>query len=143
MSLRDKSGNRLYRRVEIKVVFPKDTRLKPNTMRQKAGPHQGFNSNGIDEMLMGVADRLDELYPWWEFNMVPVTATSRTAKFVFSVVGYRAMPPEDSPVEEFSHELALPKMEDDPQDNPSEESSAPGSEAAQDVASPSGEAANV
>ena len=143
MALRDKAGNRLYRRVEIRVIFPKDTGLKSNNMRQKAGPHQGFNGEGIDEMLMGVADRLDELYPWWEFKMVPVIAPNRTAKFVFSVVGYRAMPPEDSPVEEFSHELALPKMEDDPQDNPSEESSAPGSEAAQDVASPSGEAANV
>jgi hypothetical protein len=134
--LRDKVGNRLYRRVEIKVVFPKDTGLKPNTMRQKSGPHQGFNSDGIDEMLMNVADRLDELYPWWEFKMVSVTAPPRTAKFVFAVAGYRAMPPEDAPIEEFSHELALPKMVDDPQDNPSEQSSAPGSEAAQDVASP-------
>ena len=141
--LRDKAGNRLYRRVEIRVVFPKDTRLPANTMRQKAAPGQGFNSGGIDEMLMGVADRLDELYPWWEFKMVSVAAPNRTAKFIFAVAGYRAMPPEDAPIEEFSHELALPIMEDDPQEQTKEESSAPGSEAAQDVASPSGEAANV
>lgn len=142
--LRDQKGNRLYRRVEIRIVFPKDTRLPANTMRQKAGPHQGFNSDGIDEMLMGVVDRLDELYPWWEFQMVPVVAPNRTAKFVFSVIGYRAVAPDvDTPLEEFSHELALPKTVDDPQEHPDEESSAPGSEAAQDVASPSGEAANV
>jgi hypothetical protein len=140
--LRDKVGNRLYRRVEIKVVFPKDTGLKPNSMRQKAGPHQGFNSDGIDEMLMNVADRLDELYPWWEFKMVPVTAPSRTAKFVFAVAGYRAVPPEDAPIEEFSHELALPKADGISQEPNEEESNAPKSEAAQDVASQLGEVEN-
>lgn len=87
--LRDKTGNRLFRRVDIKIVFP-DNIFPDKKLSQRAGPHQGFSPDGIDEILMNTADQLDTLYPWWDFKPIELASTGRTASFVFTFVGYRA-----------------------------------------------------
>lgn len=89
--LRSKNGERLVRRIEVKIFFPKDT-VKNQHAVWKSGPKQGYGPDGIDDILMQVADRLDQLYPWWDFKMVPVASSGRVAQYNFSVVGFRAMP---------------------------------------------------
>lgn len=89
--LRSKNGDRLVRRIEVKIFFPKNTIATQHPV-WKSGPKQGFSPDGIDDILMQVADRLDQLYPWWDFKMVPVASSSRTAQYNFSVVGFRAIP---------------------------------------------------
>jgi hypothetical protein len=86
--LRDKAGNRLYRRVEIKIFFP-DKIFPVKKMHQYAEPHKGFSPEGIDDLLMQTTDKLDQLYPWWEFKCVELTPEGRTARYNFVMVGYR------------------------------------------------------
>jgi hypothetical protein len=87
--LRDTRGNRLFRIVDIKVYFP-DKIFPTRHIRNHAPPHKGFNGDNIDEMLMSIADRLDVLYPWWEFRMVELKPRSREARYAFNWSGYRA-----------------------------------------------------
>lgn len=101
--LKDKDGSRLFRKVLIKVVFP-DAIFPPKTFVQHAGPHQGYGSAGVDAMLMQIADHLDTLYPFWEFRAVELKPEGRTAKYVFTFAGYRAVPApspaiQDNPTE--------------------------------------------
>lgn len=91
--LQDSKGHRLYRRVEIKVVFPKNT-LPPKTVVQRAPAGKGINEEGINEILLAMADQLENLYPWWEFEYIEVTAPTRTARFVFSFKGYSTKNPQ-------------------------------------------------
>lgn len=87
--LRDKENNRLFRRVEIKVIFS-DNSLPVKKLAYKAqGSRQAYGPEGIDAMLMNVADQLDQLYPWWEFKMIPLAPRGRVACYAFSVVGPR------------------------------------------------------
>lgn len=88
--MKDKAGNRLFRKVTVKIVYP-DAIFPTKTFVQHAGPKQGFNPDGIDDILMQTATRLDELYPWWEFKYVELAPQGRTARFVFTFAGYRAM----------------------------------------------------
>lgn len=87
--LRDKAGNRLFRRVTVRMEFP-DNIFPPKTITQRAGPKQGFGSNGIDEILMGIADQLDTLYPYWDFQLVELAPDGRTARYFYKFVGYRS-----------------------------------------------------
>lgn len=91
--LTDKVGNRLFRKIEVRVIHH-DNIFPPKLFVQHAPPRQGFNDDSIDQMLMNIADRLDELYPWWEFNLVPLASKGRTARYVFTPAGTRAMPRE-------------------------------------------------
>jgi len=93
--LRDKAGNRLFRRIEVKVIFP-DKIFPERTYVQKAGPHQGFGPEGVDAMLMDIADKLEELYPWWNFTVVELSPVGRTARFVFTFAGTREVPATDT-----------------------------------------------
>lgn len=86
--LRDKEGNKLFRRVEVTVYFPEGL-FPPRKIAQKAGPHSGFNDSNIDEMLMKLSDQLDTLYPYWEFNPIELSPVGRTARFVFEFAGYK------------------------------------------------------
>lgn len=90
--LTDKEGQKLFRRVEIKVIFPEKI-FPPRTFRSKAGPHQGFNADGIADIQMQVADKLEELYPFWEFKVVKLVSRGRVARYVFTFAGYRATTP--------------------------------------------------
>jgi hypothetical protein len=87
--LRDKTGNRLFRKVWIKVVYP-DAIFPPKIQTQHAGPHQGFGPEGIDDILMQTADKLEELFPYWEFKMSELAPQGRTARYVFTFAGYSA-----------------------------------------------------
>lgn len=85
--LTDKAGNKLYRRVEVKVIFPSGV-LPTKKFQSKAGPKQGFNPEGVQDILMQVAERLDSTYPWWNFRPVELKSPSRIAKYVFAFDGY-------------------------------------------------------
>ena len=55
--LHDAKGNRLYRRVEIKIVYPddpafRDPKVFPRKFQQHAAPRQGFGADGIDDLLI-------------------------------------------------------------------------------------------
>lgn len=120
--LKDKNGERLFRTVEMKIIFP-DGIFPPRVIKSHAGPRMGINSDGIAEMQMKIADELDQLYPWWEFRMIELKPEGRTAKYNFVVAGYRAIPniptnkdavalePETAAVQpptEVGNELAVP-----------------------------------
>ena len=93
--LRDKEGNRLFRKMTVKVIFP-DNIFPERTYVQHAGPHQGFGPEGVDAMLNDVADKLDELYPWWNFKPVELSPVGRTARFVFTFAGTREVSATDT-----------------------------------------------
>src|ERR1035437_5723316 len=100
--LKDTSGNRLFKKVTVKVVYP-EAIFPPKTFVQRAGPKQGFNPEGIEGILMQVATRLDELYPWWNFKHVELSPEGRTARFVFTFVGYNSMPAPPMEIPEFAN----------------------------------------
>lgn len=87
--LRDKAGNKLFRTVKVKVIFP-DAIFPDRTYVQHAGPKQGFGPDGIDDIILQVVDQLDSLYPFWEFNLREMAPEHRTARFLLTFVGYRA-----------------------------------------------------
>lgn len=86
--LRDKNGNRLVRRVDIKIYYP-DGILPMQRIVQKSAAKQGFSPDGIDEILMSVTDMLDTRFPFWEFKFTELASRSRVAEFVFTQCGYR------------------------------------------------------
>lgn len=96
--LRDLNGNRLFRKVEITIFFP-DNIFPLKKMTQRAGPHQGFGPNGVDDLLMQVADDLEVKFPWWEFKFIELAPVGRTARFVFTFAGYRASTPNTKTTE--------------------------------------------
>ena len=87
--LQDSKGVRLYRKVTVRIVFP-DAIFPPKLMVQHAGPRQGFNPDGINEILMGIAEQLDTLYPWWDFHGLELKPEGRTARYIFKFAGYRS-----------------------------------------------------
>lgn len=87
--LADRAGNRMFRKIEVTIHFI-DKMFKPKRMVQHAPAHKGYNAEGIDETLMNLADQLDTLYPWWDFEMVTLAPVGRTARYVFKCIGYRA-----------------------------------------------------
>lgn len=115
--LKDSAGNRLFRKVAIRVVYPKNT-VPSKTFYQHAGPHQGFNDGGIDEILMQTATRLDELYPWWDFELVPLAPEGRTAKYVFNCVGYRPMEGTDPAAAVAASAVPIPEFTQESQNAP-------------------------
>lgn len=90
--LRDKAGNRLFRTVKVKIIFP-DEIFPPKTLTQHAGPKQGFGPDGIDDILMRIADQLETLHPYWEFKLTTLAPEGRTARYVLVFSGYRAATP--------------------------------------------------
>lgn len=89
--LKDKDGNRLFRKVTVKVLFP-DNIFPEKTYYQHAGPHQGFGPDNVSDMLLSVADKLEELYPWWDFRPIELKPVGRTTRWVFTFAGYRPTP---------------------------------------------------
>ena len=87
--LKDKEGNRLFRKLTIRVIFP-DNVFPPKTVVQHAGPHQGFGPTGIDDSLMRLAEHLDQMYPYWDFTPVELAPEGRTARFVLKFSGYKS-----------------------------------------------------
>ena len=90
--LRDKEGNRLFRKMTVKIIYP-DNIFPEKTYVQHAGAHQGFGPEGIDHMLNEIADKLDTLYPWWDFKPLELSPVGRTTRWVFTFAGYRAIQP--------------------------------------------------
>lgn len=113
--LKDKAGNKLYRQVTIKVIFPNDI-FAPRTFRSKAGPKQGFNEAGIADLQMQVADRLEQLYPFWEFRIIELASRARVARFVFTFAGYRAT--KAAPAQVDMKDFTLPNMVEELSESP-------------------------
>lgn len=90
--LRDRTGNRVFRRVELKIFFPPDVLpVKKLTYHPKEA-HQAYGPEGIDAILMHTADQLDQLYPFWEFKMNALKPQGRVARYNFNFIGYRVSP---------------------------------------------------
>lgn len=87
--LQDKDGNRLFRKVTVKVIFPNKI-FPPKTFTSRAEQHKGISSDGVQDVLMQVADKLEQLYPYWEFRAIELTPVGRTARYVFDFAKYRA-----------------------------------------------------
>jgi len=87
MSIRDAKGNRLYKRVEIAVVYPEGV-LKTERIVRKAPAGKGIGEDGVNELLMTVADQLETKFPWWEFEPIELASSGRVSKHVFSFKGY-------------------------------------------------------
>src|SRR5579863_7130125 len=87
--LKDKDGNKLFRKVTVRIIFPEKI-FPPKLITQRAGPHQGFGPSGIEDILMKIADHLEELYPFWDFRSEELTPVGRTARYVFVFAGYNA-----------------------------------------------------
>jgi len=85
----DQKGNKLFRKVIVRIIFP-DEIFPSRVITQNAGPKMGFHAAGIDEILMKIADQLEELYPYWEFNAVELTPIGKTARYALTFAGYRA-----------------------------------------------------
>ena len=86
---RDKEGNKLYRKVWVKIVYP-DAIFPPKITVAKAPPKRGFNEEGIDDILMQTADKLENLFPYWEFKMTEIAPSGGMARYVFTFSGYSA-----------------------------------------------------
>jgi hypothetical protein len=97
--LRDKQGNKLFRTVKVKILFP-DNIFPPKRYVRHAGPKQGFGPDGIDEILMNIADQLEQLYPFWEFKTQELSPEGRTARHLISFAGYRVHQSTAQPAEE-------------------------------------------
>ena len=91
--LRDAQNNRLFRRIEIKVIYPPDIFPSKKFTYKAQGKNRAYGPDGIDQILMHTTDQLDQLYPWWDFAVVPLAPRGRVASYVFKVVGLRAIPP--------------------------------------------------
>ena len=95
--LRDKSGNRLFRKMTVKVIYP-DNIFPDRTYVQRAGSKQGLGPDGVASMLDQIAEQLDALYPFWDFTPIELAPEHRTIRFVFKFAGYRAVPAPPQPI---------------------------------------------
>jgi hypothetical protein len=86
--LRDKTGNKLFRRVEVRIVFPEHV-YPPANHVYRAGPRQGYGPENVDKILMDTTDKLDSLYPFWDFKLSELKPEGRTARYAFTFAGYR------------------------------------------------------
>lgn len=82
MTLRDKAGNRLWKRVTFEIVLPPGTGLKVPLRVFKAGAHRGFSTTDIDMLLKLMVNKTEEQFPLLEFRLVEINAAH--FKFVYA-----------------------------------------------------------
>lgn len=97
--LRDAHGERMYRKVVVKVYFP-DKIFPIKKFVQHAPAGKGFNQDGIDSLLDSITNQLDTLYPFWEFTLKELAPEGRTAHFLIDFAGYREVPAPNLPTTE-------------------------------------------
>jgi hypothetical protein len=85
--LKDKAGNRLFRKMTVKVIYP-DKIFPDKTYVQHAGARSGFGPEGTDAFLLAIEEELTRLFPFWEFAVTELAPQNRTARFVFTFAGY-------------------------------------------------------
>ena len=93
--LKDKKGNRLFRRVDVKIVYPNEV-FPVQKISKRAEPKKGFGSDGVDDILMQIADELETKFPWWEFELVELAPNGKTASYVFKFHSYRPQSPSSA-----------------------------------------------
>ena len=71
---------RLFKRVEIKVIFPPKT-FPSKRFIFRAPSGKGFNGNGIDELLYQAATQLEGKFPMWDFRLVPLAVNGNRCAF--------------------------------------------------------------
>lgn len=108
--LRDKSGNKLWRSVKVRVIFPENI-FADKVIIEHAGPRQGFSQDNIDDMLMKIVDHLEVLHPYWEFRMQELLSEHRTARYLLTFASYRALTPTNQPKEIPDEDSTTPKAE--------------------------------
>lgn len=84
----DKNGEKLVRRIQINCLYPPDV-LKPQKVFAKADKGKFFTDDGVHTVLMGCAEQLETMYPFWEFELRPLAPQGSTARYAFAFVGYR------------------------------------------------------
>lgn len=89
--MKDKAGQRCFRKVQITTVFPKDTLPDKSTV-QVAPPNKAFNEEGIEQMLITIAARLEAACPQWDFNIIELSPLGQTARYVFRYSGIKMVP---------------------------------------------------
>ena len=90
MSIHDAKGNRLYKRVEIDIVYPENVMKREHIVR-KAPARKGISEDGVNEILMQIADTLETRFPWWTFEPIELKGPSRVSQHVFSFKGYKTI----------------------------------------------------
>lgn len=86
--LTDKDGNRLFRRLDVKIVFPEGLLpFRDKTFVHHAPPHKGYGPDNIQQILEAVATDLESLYPWWDFTAVELKPVGRTARWLIRYAG--------------------------------------------------------
>lgn len=91
---KDRQGNRLVRRIEIRIVFPEGTIPEKKTV-QVAPDNKAFSEDGIERMLKTIGERLERACPHWEFRLFELSAMGSTAGFVFRYAATREIPSSD------------------------------------------------
>jgi hypothetical protein len=64
--MRSAKGEKLFKRIEIKIFF--EGKILRKVFRSQ--PRQGFTSDGIQQVLEKVSDDLEEKFPGVEFRLV-------------------------------------------------------------------------
>lgn len=77
-----KNGERIYRRIDVKVFLPDGTFKRE---RLQAPPKSGFSPENIDKALTAVADNIERQFPQFDYRLVPLSAY----QFNFVCVGPR------------------------------------------------------
>lgn len=77
---RDKSGNALYKHIDIKIILREDQ--KPHHQVLRAAPGQGYSQESIDKVIENVVEQLELKHPFWEFRLVERGANA--ISFVFA-----------------------------------------------------------
>lgn len=112
--LRDRDGNRLFKRVEVTIHLNKDVFPKPQRrVFSPKEPRQAYSEEGIYQILNEITDWLDVTYPFWNFELVPLRPEGRTARYVVNYAGIRPMP--EPPQESFSHPVGNDASEEQKQ----------------------------
>jgi hypothetical protein len=71
---------RLFKRVEIKVIFPPKT-FPSKRFIFRAPSDKGFNATGIYGLQDQVAEGLESKFPMWDFRLVPLAANGNRCAF--------------------------------------------------------------
>lgn len=73
--MKDARGNKLYRNVDIKIVYPDGRKEK---LPIRVTPRSAFSAETFETMIEDIIERLDNQFPYWDFRLVsrgPAAAT--------------------------------------------------------------------
>lgn len=92
--MKDKTGERCFRKVRITAIFPENT-VPDKTTVQVTPPKRAFAEEGIEKILATIADRLERSCPAWDFTLIGLSPIGNTARYVFKYSGIKTVPLSD------------------------------------------------